>query len=129
LLFASTTIFWALIITVQEKHYDVLLIDNFDSEILPEQRHLIPNKLKFINSANIVFNWLQPFNVCSVPLTQTPVRLTLMLQFITADAVVVWRAWVLWENKKMATIVPLILLAGNIGLPYFSLYYQLQTSE
>lgn len=37
------------------------------------------------------------------------------LQSAISDAVVIWRAWVLWEDNRKVMIVPLVLLVGSIG--------------
>lgn len=92
----------------------VPLISHVDG--LPEDRRAITNAALFV--PNVIIEWANIFLVrykSTIQHRPCPYAYFPHLQPLLSDAVVIWRAWVLFPERKRIMIAPLILLLASIG--------------
>ena len=65
---------------------------------------------------DIALFYLSFFNVCHPFLTDSTSKTYFyILQYISGDAIIVWRAWALWPDNRKVVMVPIGLLIGSTG--------------
>ena len=73
-------------------------------------------------SLDIALFYLSFFNVCHPFLTDSTSEAHFStLQYVSGDAIIVWRAWALWPDNRKVVMLPIGLLIGSIG-EYFLAY-------
>ncbi|ETW84156.1 hypothetical protein HETIRDRAFT_415863 [Heterobasidion irregulare TC 32-1] len=92
-MFASSTASWALGFTV--------IIKLIENELLVDPDQPLESKYAMVNQSVFGMNISLPYLA--------------LVNYLIGDAIVVWRAWVLWRNSPKVMTVPIVLWTCSVG--------------